>query len=54
MRIVIKENCMFIPHRNVDDIHTLLKNAQINLRTFAKSFFFIIKIWIHGENLKNS
>ena len=53
MRVVITENCMFIPHRKYrwpPHRLILLQKAPIHRCTFCKNRFFIIKIWIYGEN----
>ena len=53
MRVVITENCMFIPHRKCrwpPHSSILLQKAPIHRCTFCKNCFVIIKIWIYGEN----
>ena len=54
MRVVITENCIFIPRRKCrwpPHKSILLQKAQIHRCTFCKKSFFIIKIWIYGENI---
>ena len=54
MHIVITENCMFIPCRKVDDLHTdryYYKKPKTTIALFCKNRFLIVKIWIYGENI---
>ena len=54
MRMTTAENCRFIPLIwNVDNLYTDRINYQNPKSTnavFAKIVFFMIKIWIYGEN----